>query len=74
MELQTKVRLKKWGNSLGIIIPRDIVIKEDLRDDDEIIITLTKDSSLSGFFGKGAGTKIDTQKIKDKLRKEWKMN
>ena len=31
MEIQTKAKIKQWGNSLGIVIPKDIVIKEDLK-------------------------------------------
>ncbi len=74
MEIQTRVRVKEWGNSLGIVIPREIVIKEDIHQDDEITITVAKEHTLRGFFGKGKGIKIDTQKMKDEVRKEWKMD
>lgn len=42
MEIQTKTRIKEWGNSLGIIIPNEIIIKEDLQPQDEVIATISK--------------------------------
>jgi len=74
MELQTKVKIKSWGNSLGIVIPNEIVIKEDLQENDEIVIKISKKNTLEDFFGKGKGIKIDSQKMKDESRKIWKMD
>lgn len=74
MELQTRAKIKLWGNSLGVIIPKEIVMKEDIHENDEVIITITKKNTLEGFFGKGKGIKINTQKVKDEIRKEWMMN
>lgn len=74
MEMETKARIKIWGNSLGIVIPRDIVIREDLQENDEVTVKISKKNTLKGFFGKGKdGIKIDTQKMKDEIRKEWLM-
>lgn len=74
MTIQTRTKIKEWGNSLGIIIPKDIVIKEDLNQNDEIIITITKKETLEDFFGKGKRLKINSQRMKDEGRKAWKMN
>lgn len=73
MTAQTKARIKEWGNSLGITIPKEIVIQEKLFPNQEITITIEKETTLRGFFGKGRRKKIDTQKAKDELRKEWPM-
>lgn len=74
MEIQTKTRIKEWGNSLGIIIPNEIVVKEDLQPQDEVIVTISKKRDLSDFFGKGTGKITDVQKEKNEARKLWKMN
>jgi antitoxin component of MazEF toxin-antitoxin module len=74
MEIQTKVKIKPWGNSLGIIIPKDVVIKEELQENDEVTITINKKSTLIGLFGRGKGIKINTQKMKDEAREEWLMD
>ena len=73
MEIQTKAKIKQWGNSLGIVIPKDIVIKEDLKPEDEVQISVKKRKNLKGFFGKGRELKIDSQKMKDESRKIWEM-
>jgi len=74
VEAQTKVRIKTWGNSFGVVIPKEIVVRENLQENDEITITFSKKNTLQGFFGQGKGKRIDTQKLKDELRKEWQMN
>ena len=58
--LQTKARIKEWGNSLGIIIPKEIVIKEELSPNDEVVITITKKDNIEDFFGKGKRLKINS--------------
>lgn len=73
MVVQTKVRVKGWGNSLGLIIPNDIAIKEDIQLNDEIIVSFSKKNTLEDFFGKGK-VKIDAQKMKEEARKIWKMH
>jgi hypothetical protein len=74
MEIITKTRIKEWGNSLGIVIPNEIVIKENLQPRDEVLITIIKKQDLSDFFGKGTGKIRDVQKEKNEARKLWKMN
>ena len=74
MELETKAKIKTWGNSLGIVIPKEIVIKEDLQENDEVIVKISKKNTLEDFFGKGKGIKINSQKMKDESRKTWKMD
>ncbi len=36
--------------------------------------TKQKKNTLEGFFGKGKGIKINTQKMKDEARQEWMMD
>ena len=73
MEIQTKTKVKEWGNSLGIVIPKEIVIKEDLKAEDHVPVIITKKDTLEDFFGKLKGSKIDPQKMKDESRKIWNM-
>ena len=68
-----KTRLKAWGNSFGVVVPREIVLEKKLKPNEEIFIEITKKGNLSDFFGKSK-TKIDAQKIKEETRKMWKMN
>ena len=68
--METKTIIKEWGNSLGIIIPKEIVIEEKLKPKDEVIIDIKKKSDIMKFFGK-AKFKQTAQELKDKGRKGW---
>lgn len=67
----TTAQLKTWGSSLGIVVPRDVVRAEHLKEGEEIIIEIKKKHSIREVFGALKEWNIDPQKIKDELRKEW---
>ena len=69
--METKAIVKEWGNSLGIIIPKDIVRKESIKPNDEVVVSIIKKRKLTKIFGSLKDWKIDSQKMKDELRKEW---
>lgn len=68
MKIVTKP--KKWGNSLGIVIPKEIIKKEAITSDTEVSIEIEKKNPLKEVFGSLKGWKIDAQKMKDEIRKE----
>ncbi|MBE0524247.1 MAG: hypothetical protein IBX40_07945 [Methanosarcinales archaeon] len=43
------VKLKKWGNSLGIVIPKDKIDELGLSEHDLIDIDIMKKEKISGF-------------------------
>jgi len=48
-----KAQLKEWGSSLGVIIPRDVVVDEKLKVGDNIEILIGKEQDVvSKMFGK----------------------
>ena len=52
MKIETKT--KKWGSSLGVIIPKEIVKKERLQENQEIRIDIISKKRTTGadIFGK----------------------
>jgi antitoxin component of MazEF toxin-antitoxin module len=63
---------KKWGSSIGIIIPNDIVKKEHIIPNERIRITVTKIPDAKSIWDIGPiQRKQTTQQIKDELRKGW---
>ena len=44
-----EVKVKKWGNSMGVIIPRDVVRHEGIRVGDEIKADFLKKKGIDGF-------------------------
>ncbi len=43
------VELKKWGNSLGVVIPKEKVTELGLSEEDIIDIDILKKEKVSGF-------------------------
>ena len=68
MEIITKP--KKWGNSIGIIIPKDFARRERITLETEIIVEVKKGNPIKEIFGSLKGWKINAQKFKDEIRKE----
>ena len=68
MKVQTVLR--KWGNSIGVVIPKEIIEKEKLREGKEVFVMIESKNDLNEVFGSLKDWKIDTQKLKDELRKE----
>ena len=64
--------VKKWGNSFGIVLPKEIVEKEGLKENKKIVISIIKKADLSDIFGSLKGKiRMSGQKMKDLSRKEW---
>ncbi|MBI2147417.1 AbrB/MazE/SpoVT family DNA-binding domain-containing protein [Candidatus Woesearchaeota archaeon] len=63
---------RKWGNSIGVIIPKDIVEEEHIEENEKICITIKKKHKAKEFFGMLAGQwKKPAQQLKDEMRKGW---
>ncbi len=68
--METKTKLRKWGSSLGVVIPKEIIKKQHLKQGEEIIIEIKRKPSIKKMFGSLKGWKLDAQKFKDEIRKE----
>ena len=45
-------KTKQWGNSIGVILPRDIIREKNIKPEEEIILTIEKKRSvLKELFG-----------------------
>lgn len=69
MEITT--RLKRWGNSLGIVIPSETIKQKSLQEDEKVIITIEREKKIREIFGSLRSWKINAQKVKNESRKEW---
>jgi antitoxin component of MazEF toxin-antitoxin module len=66
------VSVKKWGNSLGAVLPKNIVQKNKLKENDKIRVFVVKDSDvLKRTFGKLKGkVKQSSQDMKRELKEK----
>lgn len=64
---------KRWGNSIGIIIPKEIIDKENIKENGKVQFLIIKENNkiLRETFGLAKNKiKKSTQQIKNELREE----
>lgn len=67
---EAKLRLRKWGNSLGIVIPQDVLEKERAKEGDELFILVKKGKpNLRKLFG-SYKFKKSTEKIMKEIDRD----
>ncbi len=67
-EIETITR--KWGNSLGITLPKEIVEKEHLHENQRIIIEIKTGADMTKLRGL-VHFKKSAQEIKNEMREGW---
>ena len=66
----TKTKVKCWGNSLGIVLPKKLVDEEGLKEGEEVEVTVRKTSDVRLLRGKYPFK--DLQYEKDEMKRGWK--
>ena len=61
---------RRIGGSIGVILPRDFVNKEGIKESQTIRLELKKQIKVKDVFGL-LELKTPTQKLKDEARKGW---
>jgi antitoxin component of MazEF toxin-antitoxin module len=70
--IEVKTRLKKWGNSFGVVVPINSAQKEGVKEGDEVVIFMKKSEKrniLMETFGTWK-TKKSTKQIMKEVDKE----
>lgn len=67
-----RTTVKRWGNSLGVIIPREEAVKNGLKENDVVEIDVRKTVDIHELFGKYKFKKKTLQQVKDEMRKGWR--
>lgn len=69
--IKSETKLKAWGNSVGVILPKEELHKEDLSVDDEVeVIVRKKSNPLKDTFGKLREFRAKSGKSTDEILKE----
>jgi len=68
--MESVAKLREWGSSIGLVIPKEIVRQESLKSGDEVVVEIKKAKTLKDLFGSLKNLKIDAQEFKDERRKE----
>ena len=64
-------KIRKSGNSTVLVLPPHYVKDRKIKLGQEIEFETFQKVDLSKLWGRGKHLKIDAQKAKDELRKEW---
>jgi len=68
--MAVEVTVKKWGNSMGVVLPMDFIQKQDIHEEDKIFIEVVKPANLKHLFG-SLKRKMSGQEFKNMVRKGW---
>lgn len=68
--METVVKPKKWGNSIGIIIPKEIIEKEEITLKDELVVYVEKKKKLDKKRLMKEGY-IEMKSDMELINKEW---
>lgn len=69
MEFETETR--KWGNSLGIILPKSVVKAKGISEKEKVVVEIKKRHTADEFFGIAPEWKKTTEKIKKEIKRGW---
>ena len=69
--METIARPKKWGNSIGVIIPKEIIEEQNITLDDELVLHIEKkkDKEKKNLLKEGY---IELNKINKEILDDWK--
>jgi antitoxin component of MazEF toxin-antitoxin module len=65
----TKTKVRCWGNSLGIVLPKALVEQEELKEGEEVEVTVQKTSDIRTLRGKYPFKNL--QQEKTKMKRGW---
>ena len=68
---RSETKLRAWGNSVGVILPKELVKEEKLSINDEVeVIVKKKSNPLKDAFGKLREFKDKSDKSTDEILRE----
>ena len=67
--MNTKAKIKCWGNSLGIVLPKALVDEEGIKEGEEVEVTVRKVSDVRSLRGKYPFKNL--QHEKDEMKRGW---
>ena len=64
-------KIRKSGNSTVLVLPPGFIRERNIQLGEVVEFEVFKKVNLKALFGSGKHLKIDAQKAKNELRKEW---
>jgi antitoxin component of MazEF toxin-antitoxin module len=67
--MMTKSKVKRWGNSLGVVLPKTLVEDEGLKEGQEVEVTVRKAVDIRALRGKYPFKNL--QHEKEEMKQGW---
>lgn len=61
----TRVIVRRMGNSIGLVLPKELVKEKGLKEGDEVDVDVVKARSVSDMWGALKARKISTRTLND---------
>ena len=71
MGTEIECTARRWGGSLGIILPGDIVEQEQISEGETVFVEIKKRRTVHEFFGVLKGKKINIDEIRKEMKEGW---
>ena len=72
MVLEVEVKLKKWGSSIGLVLPKKAVEKEGLKEGDSVkVVVFREHHPFKGLFGVYKFSKSTEEILKEVDEEGW---
>ena len=68
--MEAEAIARKWGDSIGFIVPKEVVDKENIKPNSKVKFEIIKVTDISDTFGK-LKRKVSGQEFKDRARAGW---
>ena len=71
--MEIEVLTRRWGNSIAVIVPANIVEKENLKENEKVLFKIEKKRStkVKDLFGLLKNWKKPTEEILKEAREGW---
>lgn len=69
--MEIELKAKKWGNSIGVVLPKEVVDEVGIKPEETIVVDVKKSLKVKDVFGLFKRWKRSAQEIKDEARKGW---
>jgi antitoxin component of MazEF toxin-antitoxin module len=67
--MNAKAKVRCWGNSLGIVLPKALVDEEELKEGEEVEVTIRKVSDVRSLRGKYPFKNLQNEK--EEMKRSW---
>ena len=69
--METEFVTKRWGNSIAIVLPRDFVVEQNIKERERLVLEIRKRQLGADLAGLLKHWRRKPQSVKDEARSGW---